>query len=257
MKSKILPLILTLPQPAIESECIVYHPVQAKTEALADAYAETDQLSHRYLAYRDIPSLIKQYVKGDQTLDYGTGTGISAAFLHNLGLDVIGVDIDFLMLDKARENFPNIQFFDLEKFMPSMEFDLIFSSFVLFDMKTKKDIIDYLDKAVSLMKKKGIIIAITGSEDLYSVLRKWTAYDSNFDENRELRSGDITRLRLRHPAIEFRDYFWKQTDYMDCFKKANLKVLKVHRPLGSKDDPFLWEDEKFFSPFTVYILEKK
>lgn len=253
MKTK----IMKSPSPAIKTESLVYHSVQDKTEDLADAYAETDQLSHRYLAYRDIPTLIKQYVKGDQALDYGTGTGISAAFLQNLGFHVIGVDINSFMLEKARESFPYLQFFELKKFSPHTQFDLIFSSFVLFDMKSKKEIVDYLNKAASFLKKKGILIAVTGSEELYSVSRKWISYDSNFDENLDLRSGDITRLRLRYPDIEFRDYFWKQTDYLECFRKAKLKILKIHNPLGSKNDPYLWEDEKFFSPFTVFILEKQ
>lgn len=247
----------TFAPPISTSECIVYHSIQDKTKELAEAYAETDQLSHRYLAYRDIPTLIKHYVKGKNALDYGTGTGISASFLHKLGLNVIGVDINSFMLEKARENFPAIHFFEIEKLIPRNQFDLIFSSFVLFDMKSKKEIVDYFDKAVSFMKKGGTIIAITGSEELYSVFRQWIAYDSDFEENRYLHSGDIARLRLRYPAMEFCDYFWKETDYFDCFQKAKLKILKVHRPVGSNNDPYLWEDEKFYSPFTVYILKKQ
>src|SRR5579872_7439933 len=113
--------------PTTKTESIVYHSIQDKTDDLANAYAETDQLSHRYLAYRDIPKFIKQYVKGDQALDYGTGTGISADFLHNLGFNVIGVDINSCMLEKARESFPYLQFSDLKKFLPHAQFDLIFS----------------------------------------------------------------------------------------------------------------------------------
>ncbi len=94
---------------------VVYYLTQDKTKELANTYAETDKLSHRYLAYRDIPGLIKHYAKGNHALDYGTGTGISAAFLHNLGLNVIGVDINFLMLEKARESYPHIQFLEIEK----------------------------------------------------------------------------------------------------------------------------------------------
>ncbi len=92
---------------------------------------------------------------------------------------------------------------------------------------------------------------------MYSISRNWIAYDSNFEENRNLQSGDITRLRLRKPIIEFYDYFWKEKDYFDCFQKANLEILKVHKPLGSKNDPYLWEDEKKYSPFSVYILKSQ
>ncbi len=242
---------------SIPPQCIVYHSIQAKTRELANFYAETDMLSHRYLAYRDIPYFIKLYAKGSHALDYGTGTGISAVFLHSLGLNVIGVDINSVMLKKARESFPHIEFLEIEKLIHRSQFDLIFSSFVLFDMKSKEEIVNYLNLAVSFMKEQGICIAITGSEQLYSVSRNWIAYDSNFDENRDLRSGDIARLRLKEPTIEFFDYFWMENDYSDCFQKANLKILKVHKPLGSEKDPYFWQDEKFCSPFTVYILQKQ
>ncbi len=236
---------------------VIYQSTQDKTKELAEAYAKTDQLSHRYLAYRDIPSLIKEYVKGRDTLDYGAGTGISTNFLHNLGLRVIGADINPLMLEKARESFSHLSFFKIEELTAQAQFDLIFSCFVLFDMKSKKEIIDYLNNAASFMKESGTFIIITGSEELYSVSRNWTAFDSNFDENRDLKSGDITKLRLKFPVIEFYDYFWTENDYFDCFQKAHLKVLKVHKPLGSKNDPYIWEDEISFSPFTVYILGKQ
>lgn len=252
--------ITTVPSAALRStpnDSIVYHSIQDKTKELADTYAKTDQLSHRYLAYRDLRLIIKQHLKGSNALDYGTGTGISAAFLQSLDLNVIGIDINNLMLEKARQSFPGIPFFEIEKLIPHAQFDLIFSSFVLFDMKSKKEIVDYLDRGISFMKKEGIFIAITGSEELYSVHRNWIAFDSNFDANRKLRSGDIARLRLKKPVIEFCDYFWKENDYLDCFQKAKLKILKIHKPFGSENDPYLWEDEKFFAPFTVYILRRQ
>lgn len=242
---------------ALSKKCVIYHSIQDKTKELANIYAATDKLSHRFLAYRDVPSFVKQYVKGKQALDYGTGTGISADFLHNLGLNVIGVDINTIMLDQARKSFPHIEFYEVEKLITPLQFDLIFSSFVLFDMRSKEEIVDYMNKAVFLMKKKGTCIVITGSEELYSVSRNWIAYDSNFDENRNLHSGDIAKLRLKEPSIEFCDYFWKKNDYFDCFQKAGLKIVKVHKPLGSEKDPYLWRDEKFYSPFNVYIMKKQ
>lgn len=234
----------------------IYQSIHNKTKEVANAYAKTDQFSHRYLAYRDIPKFIKKYTKGKQALDYGTGTGISASFLHNLGMDVVGTDICPLMLEKARETQPNLPFFEITHLMPNEQFDLVFSSFVLFDIKSKNDIVDYLMKAASFMKKNATFIAITGSEELYSVSRNWIAYDSNFDENRNLKSGDVTKLRLQDPAIEFSDYFWQERDYCDCIQEAGLKILDIHKPLGFESDPFLWKDEKLFSPFTAYILAK-
>ncbi len=219
------------------ADYIVYHPCKEKNKELADAYAKTDQLPHRYLAYRDIPGLIKQYSNGRSALDFGTGTGLSTKFLHDLGLNVLGADINTFMLEKAQESFPYIRFFELNK-LPNSKFDLVFSSFVLFDMKSKKEIGNYLDKASSFMKKEGIFIAITGSEELYSIKRNWIAYDSKFVKNSQLKSGDIARLKLKNPAIDFFDYFWKEDDYFECFEKSKLNILKVHKPLGVKKRSF-------------------
>lgn len=252
------PLKIQNSNPPLETrQYVVYHSIQNKTKELANAYAETGQMSHRYLAYRDLPAFIKQYTKGENALDYGTGTGISASFLYELGLKVIGVDVNSLMLEQAKERFPHLRFFQIQELDAEHQFDLIFSSFVLFDMQSKKEIVDYLTKGSSYIKKGGIFILITGSEELYSVSRKWTAFESNFEENRNLCSGRIAKLVLKQPHIEFLDYYWSESDYVDCFQKSGFKILNIHKPLGNEKDPYIWEDEKVFSPFTVYILTKE
>ena len=238
-------------------EAVIYNSLQDKTKDLAEAYAQTDQLTHRYLAYRDLPNFIKHYLKGINALDYGTGTGISAQFLHNLGLNVVGIDKNSCMLEKARDTFPHLEFFDSSGFNPKLQFDLVFSCFVLFDMKSKDEIVAYLKSAASFMKKGAIFIGITGSEQLYSTSRKWTAFEANFKENRNLKSGDVTKLKLKNPVIEFFDYYWIESDYVECFQEAKFNLLTIHKPIGSEHDPFEWEDEKFVSPFTIYIVEKQ
>ncbi len=247
---------IELPLSVTKEKCSVYLSTQDKTREIVEAYAETDQLSHRYIAYRDLPSLMKKYLKGKKALDYGSGTGISASYLQRSGLSVVGVDINKCMLEKAQNDFPDIKFFNVDQITPANQYDLVFSSFVLFDMKSKQEIISYLDKANSFLNESGIIIAITGSEELYSCDRKWIAFESNFSENRNLQSGDVTKLRSKNPPIEFYDYYWKDQDYVDCCKEAGLKVLEIYKPTGSKEDPYLWEDEIHYSPFTVYVMAK-
>lgn len=238
------------------NQSVIYHSLQDKTKDLANAYAKTDQLSHRYLAYRDLPKLIEYYVQGNRALDHGTGTGLSANYLHELGFNVLGVDINLMMLEKARETFPYIQFLETKNLVPKSQFDLVFSSFVLFDMKSKTEIADYLHNCSSFIDKSGIYIIITGSEELYSVSRNWTAFESNFNENINLVSGNVAKLILKKPRIEFLDYYWTENDYIDLFKQSNLKVLNIYKPLGNETDPYVWEDEKSFSPFTIYVLKK-
>ena len=100
---------------------VVYRSAEDKTKEQAYQYLQTHQAPHRYLAYRDVPTFVHQFVKGTRALDYGAGTGASSSFLYDLGLDVIGLDISSNMLEKARANFPSIQFYSAKSLVPFSE----------------------------------------------------------------------------------------------------------------------------------------
>lgn len=235
---------------------VVYSSAEDKTEEQARTYLQTHQAPHRYLAYRDIPAFIREFVKGRKALDYGAGTGASSSFLYELGLDVIGLDVSTNMLEKARSSFPYIKFHSVEKLFPAADFDLVFSSFVLFELASKDDIVQYLTKSFAFLKNGGIFIGITGSEQLYSLSRNWRTFEANFEENHKLHSGDIAKLALKRPKMEFYDFYWEETDYLECFERTGLQILTIHRPLGSSKDSHQWKDELFYSPFTVFIARK-
>ena len=71
-------------------------------EERASAYATLEFPGTYYLAFRDLPALIRRYNHGSRALDFGCGAGRSTRFLRNLGLDVVGADISQAMLDQAR-----------------------------------------------------------------------------------------------------------------------------------------------------------
>ena len=71
-------------------------------EERARAYATLQFPGTYYLAFRDLPALIRRYNHGSGALDFGCGTGRSTRFLRNLGRDVIGADISRAMLDQER-----------------------------------------------------------------------------------------------------------------------------------------------------------
>ena len=167
-----------------------------------------------------------------------------------------GVDVSLNMLEKARKSFPHISFFDVNFLSSEATFDLVFSSFVLFEISNTDKIIQYLVRAFSFLKKDGIFIGITGSEDLYSPSRNWMTFDVDFPENNNLKSGDAAKLLLKKPKIEFYDYYWKNSDYVHCFKESGLEIIQTYHPLGSNQDPYSWKDELSYSPFTVFIARK-
>jgi len=73
----------------------------------ARAYADLEFPGTYYLAFRDLPMLLREYVRGRRALDFGCGTGRSTRFLRELAFEAIGVDVSQAMLDQARGRDPH------------------------------------------------------------------------------------------------------------------------------------------------------
>lgn len=238
-------------------ETTIYHSQDDKSTEQAVGYSKTNQSLGRYLAYRDIPFFIAQYVHGKKTLDNGAGTGFSTLFLQEQGLDVTGVDISKEMLAQAIINCPDTNFYLIQNgLIPvlSETYDLVFSSLVLFELGSEKEILTYLKEAKRVMKKDGVFIAVTGSQDMYS--RDWLIFNTDYPENKNLNSGDLAKVYLRDAEIEFTDYFWTEADYRHLFEQAGFELLEVHYPLGYESEPYPWRDERISSPFVVLVAKK-
>lgn len=237
----------------------IYHSGGNKSAIEAHFYSQTHKSPHRYLAYRDIPMLIDSYIQGKKSLDYGTGTGCSVQFLLDLGFDVTGVDISEEMLFQAMQKCPHVPFHQIQQQkipLISNFFDLVFSSFVLFEMGTEAEILTYLIEAKRVMKIGGIFVAVTGSQHLHSYSRNWMSFNTKFEENKNLKSGGLAKLYLYDPGIEFIDYYWTEHDYRDFFMKSGLQLQVIYYPLAKQCDPYSWKDEKKYSPFVIFIAKK-
>lgn len=222
----------------------------------ASKYSKTHESPHRFLAYRDFPGLIKKFSNINRVLDFGSGTGASTYYLLERGYDVIGLDKSSSMVKEAKLNFPNTQFVESEKLKSLPVFDLVFSSFVLFELASKEEIINYLNLASSALRDEGIFFGITGSESLHQKARNWMCFDTNYKENRHPDSGDIVKLGLKELEMEFFDYYWKESDYRECFESSNLELIEVYYPLALKNEPFDWKEELSTPPFVVFIAKK-
>lgn len=234
-----------------------YHSMNKQPAAIAQIYNTTEHAIYRYLAYRDIPQLISKYVAGDKALDYGAGTGISTQFLISQKFQVTGVDVSNDMLKQARINCPTNEFYLLENSsipLPATSFDLVFSSFVLFELSTPEMVVSYLKEANRVMKENGVFIGVTGSEELYS--REWFCFDTDFPENKKLQSGSTAKMVLPGKDIEFTDFYWTSADYDRFFKEAGLEIVEKYFPLGKENEPFHWKDEIAFPPYVIFVAKK-
>ena len=233
-----------------------YHSDKKDSKNNAEVYKKITDLPFRYLAYRDLPDIIRRYIKGKDSLDFGCGTGISTQFLVNQGFSVTAVDSNEEMIKEAKIYCPLALYWNTRDplYLSNLKlYDLVFSSFVLFELSTETDINTYLSGAKELLKEDGVLIAITGSQYMYS--KNWICFKSMYEDKHNFKSGDKVKIFLPGPDIEFTDYYWIEEDYKRFFKKAGFILNEIYYPLGKDTDPFVWKDEKIYSPFVILVAQ--
>src|SRR3990167_7174549 len=123
---------------------------KGKRNMLKNNYREQGHIYSRhgldntgYLAFKNVPNLIKKYAKGKKTLDYGCGSGRSTRFLKDLGLIPDGVDISQDMIREAQKIDNTISYHLIESANTSStdkNYDIVFSSLVLFEVSSKNEL---------------------------------------------------------------------------------------------------------------------
>jgi len=105
---------------------------------------------------------------GEHILDLGCGTGQLTQSLQDEGVNVIGMDGDAVMIQSAKENYPDVPFycvdarkFTLADFNVNQPFDSIFSNAVLHWVKPPEPVIDCMANA---LKPGGRLVAEMGGE---------------------------------------------------------------------------------------------
>jgi ubiquinone/menaquinone biosynthesis C-methylase UbiE len=223
----------------------------------AKAYAKSDETSSRFLAYRNLPKIFQKHVTGPLSLDYGSGTGISSKFLAKQGFHVVGADISNSMLNQAKIQAPEIQFKIINDYiLPEVDrsFDLLFSSFVVFELAGKQEILKYFSEAKRVLKDDGTFVIVTNSDDFYS--EDWYSFRTNYPENKELKSGSLARTYLVDIGIEFTDYYWNENDILELLNNSGFNLVEIDRPLGNLSDSYPWKTEITKSPFAIFVAKK-
>ena len=230
--------------------------------ARADAYAELQFANTYYLAYRDIPAILAEHVRGNRAIDFGCGTGRSTRYLRSLGFDAVGVDISPEMVAKARERDPAgdyrlIPNDDLSQFQ-SGSYDLVLSLFT-FDnipgLNTKARLFRDLG---ALLNESGRLVSVVSSPEIY--LNEWASFTTrDFPENKNARSGNTVRIITtdfadRRPT---EDILWSEESYHEVYVAAGLEVAAMHKPLAKGDEPYRWVNETRIAPWVIYVLTRQ
>ncbi|HET7439814.1 MAG TPA: methyltransferase domain-containing protein [Terriglobales bacterium] len=226
----------------------------------AEAYAQLEFRNTYYLAYRDLPDIIRQNVTGTKALDFGCGTGRSTRFARKLGFEVVGVDISPKMIAKAREldrggDYRLLDEDNLGKFTRD-SYDLVLSLFTFDNIEGGETKVRLFHELGALLKSTGKIIHVVSSPEIY--INEWASFSTrDYPENRSAKSGDVVRIITtdfadRRPA---EDILWTDDSYREVYLRAGLDLVATYKPLAKGDEPYNWKSETSVAPWVIYVLK--
>ncbi len=226
----------------------------------AEAYAKLEFHNTYYLAYRDLPELILEHVKGRKAIDFGCGTGRSTRFLQKLGFHSIGVDISEDMVKKAREVDPQGDYRLVKdgnlSHIKQGTINLVLSAFTFDNIPTMEKKVELFRQIRNLLNKDGKMVNLVSAPEIY--VNEWASFSTrDFPENKSAKSGDkvkiiITDIDDKRPV---EDIVWTDESYKEVYKKVGLKLIKTHKPLARGIEPYKWVNETKIAPWVIYVLK--
>jgi SAM-dependent methyltransferase len=225
----------------------------------AESYATLEFPGTYYLAYRDLPAIIAENVKGRVALDFGCGAGRSTRFLRKLGCDVIGIDVSSSMIELARRADPHGSYILVDEGdfsgLESERFDVILSAFAFDNIPGAERRARLLRGLRELLNRNGRIILLSSTPEIYT--HEWASFTTReFPQNRIARSGDAVRIIMKDVADQrpVVDRVWFHEDYLRLFAASGLDLIASHKPLGRADEPYRWQAELSLAPWVIYVL---
>lgn len=225
----------------------------------AEAYATLEFKNTYHLAYRDIPAILGEHVRGRKAVDFGCGAGRSTRFLRQLGFEVTGVDIAEDMIRKARELDPSGDYRlvpgDDLCALPAGTYDLVLAAFTFDNIAGRDKKVPILQDLGRLLNREGRLVLIVSRPEIYT--HEWASFSTkDFPENQAARSGDKVRIIVTDHADPrpVEDIVWSDEAYREVFVEAQLRLLRKYEPLGREDEPYRWVSEREIAPWAVYVL---
>ncbi len=226
----------------------------------AAAYAAMEFPGTYLLAFRDLPALLAEHVRGREALDLGCGTGRSTRFLARHGFDAFGVDIAAEMVRLARAADPDGEYLlDTSRDLAVLgdrRFDLVLAAFT-FDNIPMDEKPPLLRRIAARLRPDGVLVMIVSTPELY--LHEWASFSTrDFPANRVARTGDVVRDVITdiddpRPCL---DILCPDEEYRRLLLAAGLRVVAAHRPLATGAEPIPWVSETRIPPWTVYVVTR-
>lgn len=196
-------------------------------------------------------------IRGQVFLDFGCGTGRSAAFLRSLGAGcVYGVDRDPDMIARAlARQLDAVVFTRIDEAipLPDESVDGAVSLNVFIEIRTSAEMSRICREiARTLRPGRPFIVESTSPLAFGHTFRSY-----RYPVTGELRSGDVTPCFVTTPAGELviYDTYWTEDDYTSALRAAGLTITAIEYPMPSA--PSAWStDEARLSPCIVLTAIK-
>lgn len=225
----------------------------------AAAYDSLEFGGTYHLAFRDLPDIIRERVRGPRALDFGCGAGRSTRFLEKLGFRTVGVDIAPEMLEKARARDPKGDYRLVEEGglgpLESASFDLILSAFTFDNIPNRETKVRLFREFRRVLASGGCLINVVSAPELYS--HEWASFSTkDFPENAQAKPGEVVRIITtdfedRRPCL---DILFPDESYRRLYAETGFEVGDVLKPLAKGNEPFAWVSETRVAPWTIYVL---
>ena len=228
----------------------------------AEAYAQLGFANTYYLAYRDLPVIIREHVAGTRAIDFGCGTGRSTRFVRQLGFDVTGVDIASNMIAKAKELDPGgdnrlAEGDDFTELQPCT-YDLVISLFTFDNIPGSDTKVRLFHDLGALLNASGTMISVVSSPEIY--LHEWASFSTkDFPENQFARYGDKVKIITTDfaDARPAEDVLWTDDAYREVYARAGLQLIETYKPLATGDELYNWVNETKIAPWVIYLLRRQ
>ncbi len=173
-------------------------------------------------------------VKNLDVLDAGCGTGYLSGKLFEKGARVTGVDLSEKMIEIAKRNNPQIDFYvdscSVMENIKSDSFDLLITNYVLMDTPELQETVDTFYR---VLKPKGRAVLIFShpcflqEKAIFSETNDSVTYHWNFPY---FKPAKVTEPPWGHFKNEFIWFHRPLSDYFKAFKKAGFRVDDFEEP---------------------------
>ena len=226
-----------------------------------------DKLAHQYdnqyhaitdwrLGYLVVEELLGD-VTGKRILDYGCGSGKFSRRLHDLGANVIGVDISNNAILQARAKGGNIEYMAIQKddvsFIEKESLDAAVANFVFCTMQTDEQIKGILQQIYDKMNPGAYLIIC----EPHPLSLGYEYVSMRREKPKCVKSRMPIKVSLTGMDTKFNDYWRSTADYVSLLERPGFEINAIKEPI-IEDCPgeHFWKDERIQAPLLIIRAKK-